>query len=114
ARIRPGWMRLRETATAVRCGVIEERIKRDPAYVAKFNAALPNAPINVDTIAQAIAAFERTLEPGQAAFDRWIEGDEQAIPDPAKRGFVLFNGKANCFACHSGWRFTDDLFHDIG
>ena len=114
ASIATGSMSMRETDTPVKVEVIEERIKSDPAYVAKFNAALPNAPINVDTIAQAIAAFERTLEPGQAAFDRWIEGDEQAIPDPAKRGFVLFNGKANCFACHSGWRFTDDLFHDIG
>jgi cytochrome c peroxidase len=27
---------------------------------------------------------------------------------------VLFNGKANCEACHSGWRFTNDSFHDIG
>jgi cytochrome c peroxidase len=32
----------------------------------------------------------------------------------ARRGFALFNGKANCFACHGGWRFTDDKFHDIG
>ena len=37
-----------------------------------------------------------------------------AISDAAKRGFELFNGKALCFACHRGWRFTDDLFHDIG
>ena len=80
----------------------------------KINKALPNAAITLDTIAQALAAFERTLEPGRAAFDRWIEGDEQAISESAKRGFVLFNGKANCFACHGGWRFTDDRFHDIG
>jgi cytochrome c peroxidase len=100
--------------TPVKVEVIEERIKSDPAYVRKFSAALPNAPINIDTIAQAIAAFERTLEPGRAPFDRWIEGDEQAIPESAKRGFVLFNGESNCFACHSGWRFTDDRFHDIG
>ena len=32
----------------------------------------------------------------------------------AKRGFDLFNGKANCAACHSGWAFTDASFHDIG
>ena len=39
---------------------------------------------------------------------------EAAIDAAAKRGFALFNGKANCAACHSGWRFTDDGFHDIG
>jgi cytochrome c peroxidase len=114
ASIATGSMSMRETDAPVKVEVIEERIKSDPAYVAKFNAALPNAPIKLDTIARAIAAFERTLEPGQAPFDRWIEGDEQAISESAKRGFVLFNGKTNCFACHSGWRFTDDLFHDIG
>jgi cytochrome c peroxidase len=26
----------------------------------------------------------------------------------------LFNGKANCAACHNGWAFTDSSFHDIG
>ena len=29
-------------------------------------------------------------------------------------GFRLFAGKARCLACHGGWRFTDDDFHDIG
>jgi cytochrome c peroxidase len=32
----------------------------------------------------------------------------------AKRGFVVFTGKGNCAACHAGWNFTDDKFHDIG
>jgi cytochrome c peroxidase len=26
----------------------------------------------------------------------------------------LFNGKANCAACHMTWRMSDDGFHDIG
>src|SRR5215218_6232546 len=114
ASIDTGSMSMRDTPTPVKLDVIEERVRSDAAYVAKFAAALPNTPINIDSIIKAIAAFERTLEPGIAPFDRWITGDEQAISDAAKRGFVLFNGKTNCFACHSGWRFTDDKFHDIG
>jgi cytochrome c peroxidase len=114
ASVETGSMSMRETETPVKVDVIVERIRSDTAYVAKFNAAMPKTPIDIDSIVKAIAAFERTLEPGIAPFDRWIEGDEQAIPDAAKRGFVLFNDKANCFACHSGWRFTDDRFHDIG
>ena len=50
----------------------------------------------------------------KAPFDRWVEGDEGAIDAEAKRGFELFNGRGNCAACHSGWRFTDDGFHDVG
>ena len=51
---------------------------------------------------------------GTAPFDKWVKGDTKAISDSAKRGFVLFNEKAECSVCHSGWRFTDDGFHDIG
>jgi cytochrome c peroxidase len=109
-----GSMSMNATPTPVKVEVIEERFRSNPAYVAKFKAALGDAPINIDTIAQAVAAFERTLEPATAPFDRWIEGDETAISDSAKRGFELYNGKALCFTCHRGWRFTDDLFHDIG
>jgi cytochrome c peroxidase len=109
-----GSMSMRETDTPVKVETIEERIRSAPDYVVKFNMALPGKPINVDTIAQAVAVFERTIEPGLAPFDRWVAGDEAAIPEPAKRGFALFTGKATCFACHSGWRFTDDNFHDIG
>jgi cytochrome c peroxidase len=114
ASIATGSMSMRETDTPVNVEVIVERIRAAPEYVARFKAALPGAPVNIDTIAQAIAAFERTIDPGFAPFDRWVAGDEGAISEPAKRGFGLFTGKANCFACHSGWRFTDDKFHDIG
>jgi cytochrome c peroxidase len=112
--ISTGSMSMHNTDTPVKLEVIEARIREIPQYVEKFNAALPNTSINIDSIATAIAAFERTMEPGPAPFDRWIAGDEAAISESAKRGFVLFNGKANCEACHSGWRFTNDSFHDIG
>jgi cytochrome c peroxidase len=112
--IATGSMSMRETDTPVKVEVIEERIRSNPAYAAKFQAALPGVPIDLDSMARAIAAFERTLEPGPDAFDRWLAGDENALSESAKRGFVLFNTKATCFVCHSGWRFTDDKFHDIG
>jgi cytochrome c peroxidase len=114
ASIATGSMSMRETGTPVKVEAIEERVKLAPDYVAKFKAALPDRPIDVDAITSALAAFERTLEPGIAPFDRWVAGDETAITESAKRGFALFTGKAACAACHSGWRFTDDQFHDIG
>jgi cytochrome c peroxidase len=63
---------------------------------------------------KAIATFERTIVTGDTPFDRWVRGDARAMPEAAVRGFALFNGKARCSACHSGWNFTDDRFHDIG
>ena len=112
--IATGSMSMRETDTPVKVEVIEERFRNIPEYAALFRAASPDAAINLDAIAKAIAAYQRTFEPGIAPFDRWIAGDETAISPSAKRGFVLFNRDANCFACHGGWRLTDDKFHDIG
>jgi cytochrome c peroxidase len=109
-----GSMSMQGTDAPVKVEVIEERIRSIPEYAAMFDEAMPGVPINVDAIAKAIAAYERTMEPGIAPFDRWVEGDEGAISQSAKRGFALFNTKANCFACHAGWRFTNDYFHDIG
>jgi cytochrome c peroxidase len=85
-----------------------------PGYHRMFRDAFGRDEITKVNLAQAIATFERTLVCNKAPFDRWIEGDETAISESAKRGFVAFNGKGNCAACHSSWRFTDDGFHDIG
>lgn len=85
-----------------------------PGYVNAFEEAFPGVGITEDTLAKAIASFERTVISGESPFDKWVSGDENAISDSAKKGFELFNGKARCSACHSGWNFTDWSFHDIG
>jgi cytochrome c peroxidase len=83
-------------------------------YPPLFQAAFPGQEMSLENVAKVIATYERTVVSGRAPFDAWIEGDDKAISAEAKRGFVLFNTKANCVACHSGWNFTDDSFHDIG
>jgi len=92
------------------------RLKEIKEYEPLFKKAFPEDkdPINEKNLAKAIATYERTVVSGEAPFDAWIKGDESAISESAKRGFVLFNKKANCAACHSGWRFSDSSFHDIG
>lgn len=90
------------------------RVASIDGYVRAFETAFPGKPIDIDTVVQAIAAYERTIVSNKAPFDRWVDGDEAAVSDSAKRGFALFNGKAECASCHSGWRMTDDGFHDIG
>lgn len=84
------------------------------AYKPLFEKAYPGEGVNKQTVARALATFQRTLVSREAPFDRWVKGKTTAISESAKRGFVLFNEKALCSKCHSGWRFTDDSFHDIG
>jgi len=93
---------------------VAAEIQAFPAYVAMFDKAYPGEGVNKDTIAKAIASFERTVVSTEAPFDRWIKGDKNAISASAKRGFDLFEGKANCNACHMGFDFMDDGFHNIG
>lgn len=90
------------------------KLRGVPAYVDRFRAAFGDAGITRRGIELALATFQRGIVSGPAPFDRWIEGDETAISDPAKHGFALFNGKANCVACHTGWNFTEGAFFDIG
>lgn len=90
------------------------KLKKVPGYVTAFNVAFPGEGITLENIAKAIATYERTVVSAVAPFDKWIAGDESAISESAKRGFKLFNEKARCARCHSGWNFTDDSFHDIG
>jgi len=89
-------------------------LRSTPGYVDAFARAYPGQAISLDTVASAIATYERTVISSDAPFDRWIKGEDQAMSQSAVRGFVLFNGKANCAACHSTWRMSDDGFHDIG
>ncbi len=94
--------------------VLIDRLKGISGYQKKFDEVFPGEGITEKNIAASIATFERTIVSAEAPFDRWVAGDEKAIGDDAKRGFILFNTTANCVSCHSGWTFTDDSFHDIG
>ena len=91
-----------------------ERLISIAGYQPLFAAAFPNEGISPKNLAYAIATYERTAVSGRAPFDAWIEGNEKAIPEEAKRGFVVFNTKGQCSSCHEGWNFTNDGFHDIG
>jgi cytochrome c peroxidase len=90
------------------------RLKAIDGYAPHFAKAYPGEEISAPLVAKAIATFERGVVSAPAPFDRWVDGDDRAISTPAKRGFALFNDKARCSQCHSGWRFTDDSFRDIG
>ncbi len=91
-----------------------ERLNTIPEYKPLFAAAFPGETMSAKTLAKAIATYERTVVSQRAPFDDWIDGNEHAISEEAKRGFALFNTKALCSSCHEGWNFTNDGFQDIG
>lgn len=91
-----------------------KKLKSIKPYKKLFDKAYPKEGITEETVAKAIATYERGVVSADAPFDKYIKGNSKAISKSAQKGFKLFNEKARCNICHSGWRFTDDSFHDIG
>jgi cytochrome c peroxidase len=90
------------------------KLQQVPFYAKTFAEVYPGTGMTRDTLARAIAAFERTLISANSPFDRFMQGDTAAMSPAAMRGLQLFTGKANCAACHNGPNFTDESFHNIG
>ena len=92
-------------------------ISGDPEYQKAFKTAY-GREINYEDIGNAIGAFERTLIFMDSPFNRFLQGQEKAISEEAKKGWVLFNGKARCVTCHpmntSNPLGTDNRFHNVG
>lgn len=88
------------------------RLKRSRFYREAFRRVYGKAP-SKELLADAIAAFERTLETG-SAHDRFAMGDSSAMSASAIRGLEIFNVKGKCFDCHFGPDLTGDEFRSIG
>lgn len=88
------------------------RLSAIPAYVAQFGAAFGSAAITRETLARAIASFERTLV-SRSSFDAYMAGDDDAISHAAKRGLLAFVG-SGCNRCHAGPMFSDFELHRLG
>ena len=80
-------------------------IAANPASVKAFQLAYPGAPattISTEHLAQALAAFVRTLTSPESAIDRFVlRKDNAALSADAQAGFAVFSGKAQCTSCHS-------------
>lgn len=91
-----------------------ERLRHEPGYLDAFRRAFPGDPdpITFEHLAEAIAAFERTLiAPGR--FDRMLSGDKKAMNAQAKRGLAKFI-QYNCVDCHSSSTVGGQIYRKFG
>ncbi|MGH7130012.1 MAG: cytochrome-c peroxidase, partial [Planctomycetaceae bacterium] len=89
------------------------RINEIPGYRKQFEKVF-GEPASAETIAKAIAAYERTVLSGNAPYDQFVAGDKDALSESAERGRQVFFGKGSCSACHVPPHFTDNAFHNVG
>ncbi len=94
--------------------------RRDPTYQRLFAQAFPAeaaqgeaALYSLSTLTKALASFQRSLLSFDSAYDRYrYGGQKDAISPAARRGEELFFGeKLECYHCHGGFNFTDNLKH---
>jgi len=93
---------------------VELKIAKIPEYQSDFAKVFPTdkPAITYQNIAEAIAAFERTLiTPGR--FDDFMNGDATALNKTEQRGLKAFL-KIDCKSCHDGKLLGGETYEPLG
>ncbi len=77
-----------------------------PGYAEQFEAVFGDRGATAETVAEAIASYERTLICDNTRYDRFMSGDQDALSEQEQSGLELFNGKAACATCHTAPFFS--------
>lgn len=91
-----------------------KKIQRIKEYEMLFIKAFPQnkAPMTYDNLAEAIAAFERTLLT-KDRFDDFVNGDQNALNREEQEGLRLFVD-TGCASCHNGPIFGGNSYKKMG
>ncbi len=108
-------------------GVGADRLERKAKELSKigtyktaFEKVFPGEGMTPDTIAKALASYERTITCDDTAYDRFAKGDEAALTDQQKQGWAIFMGKGQCGVCHAPPLFSsamgvpDGVYYNVG
>jgi cytochrome c peroxidase len=90
-------------------------LKSMPEYIALFKKAFPGEadPVTFDNMAEAIEAFEATLLTPDSPFDRYLEGNKDALNPAQVEGLRLFMDKG-CATCHGGINMGGEAYFPFG
>ncbi|WCE31863.1 cytochrome-c peroxidase [Vibrio sp. SCSIO 43137] len=94
--------------------LMEARLALVPEYVEQFNKIFGDNYPKVSNAWKAIAAFQRTLIQTDTPLDKYLLGDKKALSKSQLSGKALFEGKANCIACHNGALASDQKNYNVG
>lgn len=92
--------------------VIADSMKNDEWYASMSLEAYNEMP-SPFVVTRALAAFQRGLIDGNSPYDRWVNGDLNALDSAALAGMDVYHN-AGCERCHSGFLFTDHRILNTG
>ena len=76
------------------------KLQKDKKFADAFKAVYPDG-LTEANITDAIEQFERSLVTPGSAFDKWLQGDDEALTAEQLEGYELFK-KYDCATCHAG------------
>ena len=89
-----------------------ETLRSIPEYKAAFTQ-IYSGDISLETISDAIAEFGKTLLAPNSPFDKFLDGDKDAISERAKSGYDKFVAYG-CISCHQGANVGGNMFQKFG
>jgi cytochrome c peroxidase len=101
-----------------RVTTLEEQVLRPVADPLEMGGDVDEAAARVglsrEELSHALASFVRSILVGDSRFDRFVDGERDALTDDERAGLRVFRTKGRCAFCHSGPTFTDEEFHNTG
>lgn len=91
---------------------IVARLRADPEMVDAFLNAYGRS-VDEANVVDALVSFERALLTPKAPFDRWLQGDADALSAIEIEGYRLFKS-TGCASCHQGVAVGANLFQRQG
>jgi cytochrome c peroxidase len=88
------------------------RLNSKPDTVRQFIAVYGRDP-DRSSLLDALATYERSLVTPGSRFDRWLEGDQEALSADELNGYALFKS-FGCDSCHQGVNVGGNLFERQG
>lgn len=89
------------------------RLRSIPEYVHLFGEAFGSRGVDSETLAGAIAAFQRSLVAVNSPVDRFQRGETTALTPQQQAGMRVFDA-VGCDRCHGGPMFSDYQLHAEG
>lgn len=85
----------------------------EASYASEFKKIYGTQKITAEYVRDVIATFERALVTTNSPFDRWLEGEQNALTERQKEGYRLFQSYG-CISCHQGVNIGGNMFERIG
>ena len=87
-------------------------LKRDSYYLNAFATEYRDG-ITAANVKDAIATYERTLITPDSRFDRFLRGDQSALNEEERTGYLAFK-RYGCSSCHQGRNVGGNMYQKFG